>query len=210
MDLNRNHSLARGKCTAAAIKQFRERRPDLRIRLFDGWLDEIQQRVQGGKLDLRVGIFKNSSGAKRNPLFRFALMAVFPGQGAALNCAPTRWSRLSGRKLISLTKDDRHQLVIVKQLTKIGAASRRGQVVKLFKTQIVLVEANEGIAVIPSFGMLACRNRKVTMSSLTDPVVNLDFYQVSNRGRRLSDEAKEFSAFLNAYIANWAGTSRVQ
>ena len=76
---------------------------------------------------------------------------------------------------ISLTKDYPHQLVIDKQLAKAGIAPRRGQVVKLFETQIALVEANEGIAVIPSFGMLSCRNRKVTMSVLIDPVVNLDF-----------------------------------
>jgi hypothetical protein len=72
------------------------------------------------------------------------------------------------------------------------------------------VEANEGVAVIPSFGMLACRNRKVTMSELIDPVVDLDFYQITSRGSRLSDEAKEFSVFLKTYIASWAGTSKVK
>jgi DNA-binding transcriptional LysR family regulator len=109
--------------------------------------------------------------------------------------------------LISLTKDYPHQLAIDKQLAKIGVVSRHGQVVKLLETQIALVEANEGIAVIPSFGMLACRNRKVTMSTLIDPVVNLDFYQISNRGSSLSEDAKEFSEFLKMYISNWAGNS---
>ncbi|QNI30124.1 LysR family transcriptional regulator [Alloacidobacterium dinghuense] len=193
-----------------AIKQFRERRPDLRIRLLDGWLDEIQQRVQAGKLDMGVGIFKISSGVRRSPLFRFALMAVLPDQGAAINSVAMRWSSLRGQRLISLTKDYPHQLVIDKQLAKVGAVSKRGQVVKLLETQIALVEANEGIAVIPSFGMLACRNRKVTMSALIDPVVNLDFYQISNRGSHLSADAKEFSRFLETYIANWAGSSSVQ
>jgi LysR family carnitine catabolism transcriptional activator len=64
--------------------------------------------------------------------------------------------------------------------------------VKLLETQIALVEANEGMAVIPSFGMIACRNRMVTMSALIDPVTDLDFYQISNRDSRLSDDAKEF------------------
>ena len=48
------------------------------------------------------------------------------------------------------------------------------------------------------------------MSELIDPVVNLDFYQITNRGSRMSDEAKEFSAFLKTYIASWAGTSRAK
>ena len=147
---------------------------------------------------------------KRNPFFRFALMAVFPDQGAAINSAQTRWSALSGQRLISLTKDYPHQLVIDRQLAKAGAICRRGQVVKRLETQIALMEAHEGIAVIPSsFGMRACRNRKVTMSALIDLVVNLDFYQISNCSSRLSEGAKEFSGFLETYIANWAGTSSI-
>lgn len=86
----------------------------------------------------------------------------------------------------------------------------RGQVVKLLEMQIALVEANEGLSVIPSFGMLACRNRKVTMRELIDPVVNLAFYQITNRGSRMSDEAREFSEFLNTYMATWAGTSKAR
>lgn len=81
---------------------------------------------------------------------------------------------------------------------------------KLLETQIALVEGNEGIGVIHSFGMLACRNRKVTMNELIDPVVDLNFYQITNRGSRLSEEAKQFSEFLQMYIASWAGTSRAQ
>jgi LysR family transcriptional regulator, carnitine catabolism transcriptional activator len=117
---------------------------------------------------------------------------------------------LSGQRLTSLTKDYPHRLVIDKQLTKAGAVCRRGQVVKLLETQVALVEAHEGIAVIQSFGMRACRNRKVTMSALIDPVVNLDFYQISSRGSRLSESAQEFSEFLKTYIANWAGTSSIR
>jgi DNA-binding transcriptional LysR family regulator len=193
-----------------AIRQFRERRPNLRIRLFDGWVDEIQQRVQSGNLDMGLGLFKNFSGVRRSPLFRFSLMAVFPDQGAAINNTPTSWSSLSGQRLISLTKDYPHQLVIDKQLARLGTKGRASQVVKLLETQIALVEANEGVAVIPSFGMIACRNRKVTMSELVDPVVNLDFYQISNRGSRMSEDAKEFAGFLKTYITNWAGTSSAQ
>jgi DNA-binding transcriptional LysR family regulator len=135
-------------------------------------------------------------------------MVVSPDQGAAINSVPARWSSLNGQRLISLTSDYPHQLIVDKQLTKSGVSVTRGQVVKLLETQIALVEANEGIAVIPSFGMLACRNRKVTMSELIDPVVNLNFYQITSRGSRMSDEAKEFSAFLKTYIAGWAGASR--
>jgi LysR family transcriptional regulator, carnitine catabolism transcriptional activator len=193
-----------------AIRQFRGRRPDLRVRLFDGSLNEIEQLVQAGKLDMGVGLFKNAPGLRKVPFFSFALMVVSPDRGFAINNVPTRWSSLDRQRLISLTNDYPHQLLIDKQLAKAGVTVVHGQVVKLLETQIALVEANEGMAVIPSFGMLACRNRKVTMSELIDPVLNLDFYQITSRGRRMSEEAQEFSAFLKTYIASWAGTSRVK
>jgi hypothetical protein len=43
------------------------------------------------------------------------------------------------------------------------------------------------------------------MSELTDPVITLEFYEISSRARKLPAEASEFSAFLKRYIARWAG-----
>jgi DNA-binding transcriptional LysR family regulator len=82
-------------------------------------------------------------------------------------------------------------------------------VVNYLDTQIALVEAQEGIAIIPSFGLPACRNRRVVMSQLINPVVNLEFYQISNRGKKLPPGADEFTAFLKSYIARWAGRAGV-
>jgi DNA-binding transcriptional LysR family regulator len=136
-------------------------------------------------------------------------MVIRPDQGAVVNLAPTRWTALSDQTLISLTKNYPHQLLIDRQLEESGITYTRGQIVNLLETQIALVEANEGIAVIPSFGLLACRTRKVTMSELIDPVVNLEFYQISSRARRLSEEAKQFAEFLKMYIASWVGSGGV-
>jgi hypothetical protein len=46
---------------------------------------------------------------------------------------------------------------------------------------------------------------KVTMSELVDPTVNLEFYEISSRGKKMPEDAAEFSAFLKKYIARWAG-----
>ena len=42
------------------------------------------------------------------------------------------------------------------------------------------------------------------MSELVEPVVTLEFYEISNRGKKLPGEAVEFSAFLKMYIARWS------
>jgi DNA-binding transcriptional LysR family regulator len=99
-----------------------------------------------------------------------------------------------------VTKDYPHEQLIDKQLAKMGIACKRGQTVNLLDTQIGLVKAGLGIAVIPSFGVLASRNRKVRIMEL-EPVVTLEFHEISNRGRKLPAEAIEFGAFLKTYIA---------
>ena len=94
-------------------------------------------------------------------------------------------------------------------VAKGGVAFKRGQTVNLLDTQIGLVEAGEGIAIIPSFGLAACRSRDVSMSELVEPIVTQEFYEISNRGARAPEEAAEFSAFLKKYIASWAGEAGI-
>jgi hypothetical protein len=65
------------------------------------------------------------------------------------------------------------------------------------------------LIIIPSFGVPACRNRKIVMSRLIDPVVTLDFHQISRRGRAMPPAADDFATFLKAYIARWAGRAGV-
>ena len=107
--------------------------------------------------------------------------------------------------MISLTANYPHQRLIDKELAKAKVICRPVQTVNLLDTQIGLVEAEEGIAIIPSFGLPACRSRKVAMSELVDPTVSLEFFELSSRERKMPEGAAEFSAFLKKYIARWAG-----
>jgi LysR family transcriptional regulator, carnitine catabolism transcriptional activator len=47
------------------------------------------------------------------------------------------------------------------------------------------------------------------MSRLVNPVVNMEFHQISNRGKKLPPEAEEFTSSLKSYIARWAGHAGV-
>jgi hypothetical protein len=47
------------------------------------------------------------------------------------------------------------------------------------------------------------------MSELVEPIVTQEFYEISDRGARLPEEASEFSAFLKKYIASWAGEAGI-
>ena len=78
-----------------------------------------------------------------------------------------------------------------------------------FSGKITLVETGEGIAIIPSFVLPASRDRKVVLSRLINPVVNLDFCRISLRGKKLPPGADDFTYFLRAHIARWAGSAGI-
>ena len=192
-----------------AIRAFRKQRPDVRIQLFDADLPTLIQMVETGKLDMSLGIFKGMPDVRREPFFRFSLMVARAAKDDIQPRRTTTWSALDGETLISLSPGHPHQQLIDKHLAQAGVKVQIRSIVNLLDTQIALVEAEEGIAIIPSFGMPACRNRKVVVSQLINPVVRFDFHMISRRGRERPPGADEFTAFLKSYIATWAGRAGV-
>ena len=192
-----------------AMREFRTQRPDVRIQLFDADLPTLIQRVETGKLDMSLGIFKAMPDVRREPFFRFSLMVARAAKDDVQPRRTTTWSALEGETLISLSPGHPHQQLIDKHLAQAGVKVQIGSIVNLLDTQIALVEAEEGIAIIPSFGMPACRNRKIMTTQLIHPVVRFDFHMISRRGRELPPGAEEFTSFLKSYIATWAGRAGV-
>jgi LysR family carnitine catabolism transcriptional activator len=192
-----------------AMREFRKQRPDVRIQLFDADLPTLIHMVEAGKLDMSLGIFKAMPDVRREPFFRFSLMVARAAKDDIQPRRTTTWSALDGETLISLSPGHPHQQLIDKHLAQAGVKVKSDAVVNLLDTQIALVEAEEGIAIIPSFGMPACRNRQVTVSQLISPVVRFDFHMISRRGRELPPGADEFTSFLKSYIATWAGRAGV-
>lgn len=192
-----------------AMREFRKQRPDVRIQLFDADLPTLVKMVEAGRLDMSLGIFKPMPDVRREPFFRFSLMVARAAKDDTPPRKTTTWSALDGETLISLSADHPHQQLIDKHLAQAGVKVRIGSTVNLLDTQLALVEAEEGIAIVPSFGMPACRNRKVVMTQLINPVARFDFHLISNRGRELPPGADEFASFLKSYIATWAGRAGV-
>jgi LysR family carnitine catabolism transcriptional activator len=143
-----------------AIKEFREHRPDLRIRLFDGNLSTVARPVAAGKLELGLGLFERMPGVRRAPFFRFSLLVIRPDKNAAFNRVSTRWTALNGHTLISLTSNYPHQQLIDKQLEKSGVVWNRGQTVNLLDTQIGLVEAVKLCVATPVLNLHPCQLAK--------------------------------------------------
>jgi LysR family transcriptional regulator, carnitine catabolism transcriptional activator len=193
-----------------AIKEFRSHRPDLRIQVFDVGGEALTRLVEEGKLDMSLGgFFHPAPGIRRTPLFRFSLMVIRPDSDPAVRRASSTWSALKGEQLIALVPGNNVQQFIDKHLTRAGVLVPPRAVFNYLDTMIAMVEVGEGVAVIPSFVLPACRNRKVVMSRLINPVVHVDFSRISLRGKKLPSGAEDFTSFLQGYIGRWAGRAGI-
>jgi LysR family transcriptional regulator, carnitine catabolism transcriptional activator len=191
-----------------AIKEFRGQRPDVRIQVFDADATTMLQRIQAGTLDMALGSYKSAPGVRRTPFFRFSLMVCRPHSDAPHRVSTT-WSSLKGERLIAQIPTSSVQQLITKHLAEAGIATEPAMVLNRLDTVLAMVEAGEGIAIVPSFALPACRQRRIVMSRLINPTVTLDFHQIRPRGRKLSPAAEDFTSFLQSYIARWAGRSGV-
>jgi LysR family carnitine catabolism transcriptional activator len=192
---------------APAIREFRRHSPGLRIELFDERAPILQQMVQEGKLDMGLGIFGPAAGIRRVLFLRFPLVVIRSERDQELKRGSLTWSALRGEKLISLQSSSPIQQVVDRHLSRTGGTFPQTVSVNLLDTQVAMVEAGEGIAVVPSYTLLASRNRRVVMSRLINPVAELEFSLISYRGKKLPAVAKSFTEFLKSFFSRWAARS---
>ena len=99
--------------------------------------------------------------------------------------------------------------MIDKHLARAGVVARSGFVLNSLETQIAMVSAGHGAAVIPSLGLPACRKRGIVVQRLTSPAVTVDYHLIQQRGKKLGPAAEDFAEFLQRYIARWAGAAGI-
>jgi LysR family transcriptional regulator, carnitine catabolism transcriptional activator len=192
-----------------AIREFRSRRPTVRIQLVDADPTRIVERIHAGDLDIGFGFFKSAPGISRTRFFRFPLMVIHPENATSPRRSSITWSALKGERLILPPQPGGVRHVIDQQLVRAGVNRQSAMELHRLETLIAMVEAGEGAGIVSASALPACRHRRVTMTRLVNPVVAVEFYQIRKRGRKLSSTAEEFSTFLQGYIARWAGRAGI-
>jgi DNA-binding transcriptional LysR family regulator len=203
-------SVGAGLLTAAnilpgAIAEFRRRRPNVNIRLFDADMTTVVERIKAGTLDIGFGFIEATAGISRTRFFRFPLMVIHPQSDLAPRRSSMAWSALKGERLILQAPPAPLRRLVDQHLAAAGVDARSAVPLNRLDTLIAMVEAGEGIGIVSAQALPVCRHRHVTMTRLVNPTVLVDFHLLRSRGRTLSPAAEEFSAFLQGYIARWAG-----
>lgn len=181
---------------------FREKHPEITVRLIDCDITRVQSLVDNGEVDFGLGFFfKGARGIERTQLYSFHLMRVAPAESAGLKqrsriLGTVPWSSLREERLIGLPPGNPIQQLVETYLAKIGRANEDRLTFNQFDTLIAMVAAGMGTAIIPSFAMLACRRHNVRTDMLSHPEVPLGFYRITKTGRAKAHAMTEFSEVL--------------
>lgn len=185
------------------LARFRAEHPTVRIQLLDSDLPGVQSMVESGAADLGLGFFfKVATGLVRRHVADFALMKVSPAPAAPTGLGRARWSSLQAMPLITLPSNNPIQRAIDTHMHKIGVARDDGAslAVSFLATQISMVEAGFGHAVMPTFAVAACKRHHVGIDMLVNPQVKLGFYRVSRRGVAETEAMKAFDAAIAQHL----------
>lgn len=180
---------------------FHRKYPHVNLQLQDDDVDRVHTLVEAGEADFGMGFFfKEARGIERTLLCSFSLMRVAPLRGGpppgAQPVGRAPWSALKDDVLIGLPRDNPIQQFVDTSLARIGRANEERASFRHFDTLIGMVAAGMGSTVIPSFALLACRQRAVTTDILVDPEESLGFFRITKRGRAKPELMDEFSETL--------------
>src|SRR6266700_3558293 len=179
--------LIASKLLPSVISDYAAHSPGMKIVLHDGDRSRVVAMALSGEIDVGLGCFLQPvSGVRRIPLFRFSLMVIEPAARPASGPPQwLRWKDIVGWRLIGAPPHNPIQQLIDRNLQRFGRREPPDMVFDYFETQIAMVEAGVGCAVIPTFAIPACRRRRVAIHPLPDPIVPIDLCQIARRGRKL-------------------------
>jgi LysR family transcriptional regulator, carnitine catabolism transcriptional activator len=185
-----------------AIAQYAKLQPKVRIRLFDVHRPRLIEMVQAGEIDAGLTVCPHPAPElTKVALVRFSLMLIAAANAPYRLGPRVRWADIAARKLIGSPPEAPVQELIDSYLRRVGRLTPPEIVCNYIETQVAMVEAGAGIAVIPTLALPACIKRGVTMHSLVDPVAPGVLYWTENRGRKPPAAAEGFSTFLKEYLS---------
>ena len=191
------------------LQDFHGAQPGIRVQVSDLDRRQILQGIEAGEVDLGLGaFFKPAAGIERQLLATFPLVRVSANTARPKTASPRRpgasqrvaWSALASDRLLSLPNDNPIQKLVDAQLRSVGAAPRRSGALQNIQAIIAMVEAGHGVAALPAFVAPACARYNVTVQALVEPVVPIDFFVVSKKGRQKTELASRLIDALGKHF----------
>jgi DNA-binding transcriptional LysR family regulator len=182
-----------------AIADFRQKYPGLEVRLIDARTDQIVEQVRSGQVDCGLGTFHTGEeGITLTLLARDSLMVFCASNHPLAARQSVGWYELDGLPLITLTRDSGIRLLV-----EVGYEAAQIKLVPTYEvtqitTALALVEAELGIAVLPTYAWSGARAHKIS-TAILEPTIARDIAMITKTGRTVSPAAVTFARFLGSY-----------
>lgn len=171
------------------LEEFQKEHPGVRVHVSDLDRRQILHGIEAGEIDVGLGaFFKPSVGIERQLLATFQMVRLSANHAGA-NSRKSRmltrvpWTALGNDRLLPLAADNPIQKLVDGQLRTLGLTPDRLGPSQNIQAIIAMVEARHGVAALPAFVTPACARYDVAIQTLVDPLVPIDFFAVSKKGR---------------------------
>lgn len=171
------------------LEEFQKQHPGVRVQVSDLDRRQILHGIEAGEIDLGLGaFFKPAVGIERQLLATFQMVRLSAKQAVSntrkLRMQPrVSWTTLADDRLLPLPADNPIQKLVDGQLRTLGLTPGRQGPSQNIQAIIAMVEAGHGVATLPAFVTPACARYEVAIQTLVDPLVPIDFFAVSKKGR---------------------------
>ncbi|MBA2964258.1 MULTISPECIES: LysR family transcriptional regulator [Ramlibacter] len=196
----------------AVYQRFRDRNPQVELRLAVMSRDEVGDAVRRGDHDCGVGIFSGKAlDLQRDPLFHFGFILLTPSTSSYRRETQPRWvswESIPKAPYVELPWDSGIQQVINRRKADAGVPGQPpAQVMDHLETIIGMTAAGAGPSILPSFVLAACGGFNVRVSRIRDVQPSaLAFHAVTARGRGKHPLLPSFLEALRSLVAEqpWA------
>jgi DNA-binding transcriptional LysR family regulator len=182
-----------------AIADFREKFPGLEVRLIDARTEQIVEYVRSGQVDCGLGTFHaGEEGISSTVLARDSLMVFSAASHPLARRQAVNWRELDGLPLITLTRDSG-----IRILVEVGFEAAQIRLVPAYEvaqitTALAMVEAQLGVAVLPTYAWAGARALNISAAAL-EPAIARDIAMITRTGRSIPPAVSAFARFLGKY-----------
>ncbi|MFO1327489.1 MAG: LysR family transcriptional regulator [Rubrivivax sp.] len=174
------------------IRQYRERYPRIRVRVFDAGANDVLSAVSRGQADFGL----NFIGAQEpeidfQPLAEERFVAACRRDHPLARRRRVSWADLAGHDFISVSKSSGNRLLLDQALAGVQPRPEPVYEAEHVTTLLGMVEAGLGVAAVPSIAMPPKDHPLLVSVPLDTPVVTRRVGLIRRRGRTLTPPAQQ-------------------
>jgi DNA-binding transcriptional LysR family regulator len=179
------------------IRQYHERYPKVRVKLFDAGASEVLALVSRGEVDFGLDfIGGEEADIEFEMLIEDRFVAACPREHPLARKRRATWTDLARYDYISASRASGNRLLLDQALAGLPGRPQSIYETQHVTTMLGLVEAGLGVAAVPSLAMPAGDHPLLVSVPLTDPVVTRRVGLIRRRGRSLSPAAQQLYDLL--------------